>query len=82
SVTRLATSMKDMQREQLGSWKERTALELGLNKWLRQSVADQETPSAEGRGRRPLRAAQITVSDVEGGLGWYRVSLTVRPHFK
>ena len=32
--------------------------------------------------QRPLRAAQIIVSDVEGEPGWYRVSLNVRPHFK
>lgn len=54
----------------------------GSNKWIRQYVADQENPSAEVRGRRPLRAAQIIVSDVEGEPGWYRVSLNVRPHFK
>jgi len=29
-----------------------------------------------------LRAAHITVSDVEGEPGWYRVNLNVRPHFK
>ncbi|MBS6030530.1 MAG: phosphoribosylformylglycinamidine synthase subunit PurQ [Kocuria rhizophila] len=47
-----------------------------------QYVADQENPSAEVRGRRPLRAARIVVSDVDGEPGWYRVNLTVRPHFK
>ncbi|MDF5995994.1 type VI secretion system contractile sheath large subunit [Pseudomonas aeruginosa] len=81
-VNRLAHYLKVLQREQLGSWKERTDLELELNKWIRQYVADQENPSAEVRGRRPLRAAQIIVSDVEGEPGWYRVSLNVRPHFK
>ena len=45
-------------------------------------MADQENPNAEIRGRRPLRAAEITVSDVQGEPGWYRVSLNVRPHFK
>ena len=45
-------------------------------------VADQENPSAEVRSRRPLRAAQVIVSDVEGEPGWYRVGLNVRPHFK
>ncbi|GFM64445.1 type VI secretion system contractile sheath large subunit [Pseudomonas cichorii] len=81
-VNRLAHYLKVLQREQLGSWKERTDLELELNKWIGQYVADQENPSADVRGRRPLRAAQITVSDVEGEPGWYRVSLNVRPHFK
>jgi type VI secretion system protein ImpC len=81
-INRLAHYLKVLQREQLGSWKERVDLEKELNKWIRQYIADQENPSAEVRGRRPLRAANITVSDVEGEPGWYRVSLNVRPHFK
>lgn len=81
-VNRLAHYLKVLQREQLGSWKERSDLERELNKWIRQYVADQDNPSAEVRGRRPLRAAQIAVSEVEGEPGWYRVSLSVRPHFK
>ena len=81
-INRLAHYVKVLQREQLGSWKERSDLELELNKWLKQYVADQENPPAEVRSRRPLRAAKITVSDVEGDPGWYQVTLAVRPHFK
>ena len=81
-VNRLAHYLKVLQREQIGAWKERTDLELELNKWIRQFVADQENPSSEVRSRRPLRAAQVKVADVEGEPGWYRVSLSVRPHFK
>ncbi|KPC36368.1 ImpC [Pseudomonas syringae pv. cilantro] len=81
-VNRLAHYLKVLQREQIGSWKERTDLEVQLNKWIRQYIADQDNPSADVRGRRPLRNAQIIVSDVEGDPGWYRVSLNVRPHFK
>jgi type VI secretion system protein ImpC len=29
-----------------------------------------------------LRKAEITVEDVEGEPGWYRVGLSVVPHFK
>lgn len=81
-INRLAHYLKVLQREQLGSWKERSDLEKELNKWIRQYIADQESPGAEVRGRRPLRAATIVVSDVEGEPGWYRVNLNVRPHFK
>lgn len=81
-ISRLAHYIKVLQREQIGSWKERTDLENELNKWLRQYVADQENPSPEVRSRKPLRSAHITVSDVEGDPGWYRVSISVRPHFK
>lgn len=81
-VSRLAHYIKVLQREHIGSWKERSDLERELNTWIRQYVADQENPSSDTRSRRPLRDARITVSDVEGDPGWYRVSLSVRPHFK
>lgn len=81
-VNRLAHYIKVLQREQIGSWKERQDLERELNIWLKQYVADQENPSCDVRSRRPLRAAKIQVNDVEGNPGWYQVSLAVRPHFK
>jgi type VI secretion system protein ImpC len=81
-VNRLAHYIKVLQREQIGSWKERRDLESELNKWIKQYVADQENPSADVRSRRPLRAAKVEVSDVAGDPGWYQVSLAVRPHFK
>ena len=81
-VSRLAHYIKVLQREHIGSWKERVDLERELNTWIRQFVADQENPSSDIRSRRPLREASITVSDVEGDPGWYRVSMSIRPHFK
>ena len=81
-INRLAHYIKVLQREQIGSWKERSDLERELNKWIKQYVSDQENPTAEIRSRRPLRAAEITVSDVEGDPGWYKVDMAVRPHFK
>ncbi|MEM1032822.1 MAG: type VI secretion system contractile sheath large subunit [Myxococcota bacterium] len=79
---RLAHYIKVLQREQIGSWKERTDLERELNKWIGQYVADQDVVSASIRGRRPLRKAKITVEDVPGNAGWYKVDMKVRPHFK
>lgn len=81
-INRLAHYIKVLQREQLGSWKERGDLERELNSWIRQYVADQENPPSEVRSRKPLRQAKIEVMDVEGEPGWYRVALSVRPHFK
>lgn len=81
-INRLAHYIKVLQREQIGSWKERQDLERELNSWIKQYVADQENPPADVRSRRPLRAARIEVADVEGNPGWYQVSLAVRPHFK
>jgi type VI secretion system protein ImpC len=81
-INRLAHYIKVLQRENIGSWKTRGELESELNKWIRQYVADQENPSADVRSRRPLRKAQITVDEVEGEPGWYRVGMAVQPHFK
>jgi len=81
-VNRLAHYLKVLQREQIGNWKERVDLERELNTWIRQYVADQEIVDPSVRGRRPLRKAEVTVSDVQGEPGWYRVDLKVRPHFK
>lgn len=81
-INRLAHYLKVLQREQIGSWKERQDLERELNVWIKQYVADQENPPADVRSRRPLRAANVKVQDVEGDPGWYQVALAVRPHFK
>jgi type VI secretion system protein ImpC len=81
-MCRLSHYLKVLQREQIGTWKERADLERELNEWIGQYVADQDVVSAAIRGRRPLRQAQITVTDVEGNAGWYKVDMKVRPHFK
>ena len=81
-INRLAHYIKVLQREQIGSWKEKTDLQAELNKWISQYVVDMENPAPSVRSRKPLRAAQITVEDVEGQPGWYRCGLKVRPHFK
>jgi len=81
-MSRLAHYLKVLQREQIGTWKERQDLERELNKWINQYVADMDDPAPGVRSRRPLRQAAIKVENVEGQPGWYRCSLQVRPHFK
>ena len=81
-VSRLAHYLKVIQREHIGTWKERGDLEQELNLWIRQYVSDMDNPMPGVRSRRPLRQAEIAVEEVPGEAGWYRVSLQVRPHFK
>ena len=81
-VNRLAHYIKVLQREQIGSWKEKEDLQRELNQWIGQYVADDDNPSPAIRSRCPLRSAQIDVEDVPGEAGWYRVGMKVRPHFK
>ncbi|MFW5828817.1 MAG: type VI secretion system contractile sheath large subunit [Planctomycetota bacterium] len=81
-VNRLAHYIKVLQREQIGSWKEKGDLQRELQNWLSQYVADTENPSASIRNTHPLRQASIEVEDVPGEAGWYKVGMKVRPHFK
>lgn len=81
-MSRLAHYIKVLQREQIGSWKERADLERELNTWINQYVADMDDPAPAVRSRRPLRTARVIVEDVEGQPGWYRCNMQVRPHFK
>ncbi|MCP3941422.1 MAG: type VI secretion system contractile sheath large subunit [Desulfobacteraceae bacterium] len=81
-MNRLAHYLKVIQRENIGTWKERTDLQRELNNWIRQYVVDMDNPLPGVRSRKPLRQAEITVDNVAGEPGWYKVGLKVRPHFK
>ncbi len=81
-MTRLAHYLKVLQREQIGSWKDKGELERELNKWIGQYVSDMDDPGPGVRSRRPLRKASIKVEDVEGQPGWFRCAMAVQPHFK
>ncbi len=81
-VNRLAHYIKVIQRENIGSWKEKEDLNRELNAWIGQYVAEMDVVQDAVKRRRPLRQAQVIVEDVEGNPGWYKVDLRIRPHFK
>jgi type VI secretion system protein ImpC len=79
---RIAHYLKVIQREQIGTNKEAAELEGELNTWISQYVVDQDGVSSYLRGIRPLRQASVTVAEVPGNAGFYKVDMKVRPHFK
>lgn len=81
-VSRLSHFLKVMQRENIGSWKNRDDLDRELNEWIRQYRSDMDNPPADVRSRKPLRKAQVEVADFPGRPGWYTVQLSVQPHMK
>lgn len=81
-ISRLAHYLKVLQRENLGTTQTKAKLQQELDTWIRQYVNDTDTPHPGTVGRRPLRKAQVTVEDVEGDPGWYKVDLKVVPHVK
>lgn len=82
AITRMSHYIKVLQREHIGSWRERADLERELNKWAKQYVANQENPSAEIRSKRPFKDIAIMVEDIAEDPGWYKVKISLRPHFK
>jgi type VI secretion system protein ImpC len=81
-INRIAHYLKVLQREEIGSTKSRADLEKELNTWVGQYVLDMDAATPGAYARRPLRKAEVSVEDVEGEPGWYKVGLKVVPHFK
>ncbi|MDR2443068.1 MAG: type VI secretion system contractile sheath large subunit [Deltaproteobacteria bacterium] len=81
-INRLAHYIKVLQRENIGTWKDRHTIEKELNAWLNQYVTDMDSPSPALRSKRPLRAAKVEVSDLDDVPGWRQMSLKIKPHLR
>lgn len=81
-VARLAHYLKVLQYKNIGSNMERGDIEKELNDWVRQYVNAIDNPDKESLGRKPLKDASVEVEEVPGVVGWYKVNLNVRPHWK
>jgi type VI secretion system protein ImpC len=53
-VNRLAHYIKVVQREKIGTWKDKVTLEREINLWVNQYVTDMDNPSPLVRAKRPL----------------------------
>lgn len=82
AVCRIAHYMKAMMRDKVGSFATPLDVERYLHNWLMQYVVDADDASQEMRAQRPLRQAQVEVSEVPGRPGVYRAVAFVRPHFQ
>ncbi|MDR1276672.1 MAG: type VI secretion system contractile sheath large subunit [Candidatus Accumulibacter sp.] len=81
-MNRLAHYIKVLQRENLGQWKTRQIMESELNKWLNQYVTEMDDPDPVTRSRRPLRHAELKVTEIPNNPACYAVTVHARPHFK
>jgi type VI secretion system protein ImpC len=81
-VARLAHYLKILQYKNIGSNMERGDIEKELNDWVRQYVNAVDNPDKDSLGRKPLKDASVEVVEVPGVVGWYKVNLNVRPHWK
>jgi type VI secretion system protein ImpC len=81
-IYRLAHYIKVLQRENIGTWKDSLTLQREINQWLNQYVTDMDSPSPSIRSKRPLRSAQVEVTDLPDSPGWHQMIIRVRPHLK
>jgi type VI secretion system protein ImpC len=81
-LSRIAHYLKLIQRENIGTTKDRRVLELELNKWVSGLVTEMNDPGDDLQASHPLRAGKVTVEDIEDNPGFFRVKLYAVPHFQ
>ncbi|WP_271411937.1 type VI secretion system contractile sheath large subunit [Pseudomonas sp. Q1-7] len=81
-LSRIAHYLKLIQRENIGTTKDRRVLELELNNWIRGLVTEMTDPSDDLQASHPLRDAKVIVEDIDDNPGFFRVRLYAIPHFQ
>jgi type VI secretion system protein ImpC len=81
-LSRIAHYLKMIQRENIGTTKDRRVLELELNNWIKELVTEMTDPGDDLQASHPLREAKVTVEDIEDNPGFFRIKLFIVPHFQ
>lgn len=81
-ASRIGHYLKVLQRENIGAVKDKTVLEKELNEWLQTLVTTMNDPSPDLIATHPLREAAVSVTAIEDNVGYYRVSMYIKPHFQ
>lgn len=82
AASRFAHYIKVIMREKVGSFLTRANVEQFLNAWIAQYVLLDDNATQQVKAAYPLRAAQVTVTDVPGKPGAYRATVFLKPHFQ
>ena len=83
ATCRFAHYLKCIVRDKIGSFKERDDMQRWLNDWIRQYVdGDPANSSETTKAERPLSAAEVEVTEVEGNPGYYSSTFFLRPHYQ
>lgn len=83
ATCRFAHYLKCIVRDKIGSFKERDDMERWLGNWINQYVDGDPTNSSEStKARKPLAAAEVQLSEIEGNPGYYSSKFFLRPHYQ
>ena len=81
-LSRIAHYLKSIQRENIGTTKDRRVLENELNTWVKALVTEMKDPADELQASHPLRDAQVFVEDIADNPGFFLMKLFIVPHFQ
>jgi type VI secretion system protein ImpC len=81
-LSRIAHYLKLIQRENIGTTKDRRLLELELNKWISGLVTEMTDPGDDLQASHPLRDGKVIVEDIDDNPGFFRTKLYAIPHFQ
>jgi type VI secretion system protein ImpC len=80
---RFAHYLKCIVRDKIGSFKERSDMQIWLNNWIMRYVDGSPALSSETmKAQKPLREAKVEVEEVEGNPGYYSARFYLRPHYQ
>ncbi|NJD07655.1 MAG: type VI secretion system contractile sheath large subunit [Methylococcaceae bacterium] len=83
ATCRFAHYLKCIVRDKIGSFKERSDMQIWLNNWIMQYVdANPAMSSERDKAMKPLAAAEVVVDEVEGNPGYYSAKFFLRPHYQ
>lgn len=82
AASRFAHYIKVIMRKKIGAFLTRSNIEGYLNTWIAQYVLLDDNASQEVKATYPLRAAQVSVTDVPGSPGAYKATVFIKPHFQ
>jgi type VI secretion system protein ImpC len=80
---RFAHYLKSIVRDKIGGFTSRDEMQTWLQRWIMNYVDGDPAHSSEStKAEKPLAAAEVTVSEVEGNPGYYSAEFKLRPHYQ
>ncbi len=83
ATCRFAHYLKCIVRDKIGSFADRAAMQRWLQEWILQYVdGDPDNSTEKMKATKPLAAAEVVVSEVEGNPGYYSSEFFLKPHYQ
>jgi len=83
ATCRFAHYLKCIVRDKIGSFKERSDMQVWLNNWVGRYVEHNPATATEAdKARKPLAGAEVVVEEIPGNPGYYGAKFYLRPHYQ